>query len=157
MIVAKFAGVCTTTVYGLTQWDYGQELAIEYAGMDIPDGTEINFYQGKLSSVAYLKSCHALVPDLMLQNPDEIIAYVYIRSPSSGGTILSVKMPIRARPQPDNYVLPEYKEYLRLLPSGGEAGQALAKKTAEDYDVEWVAQEASLEPMTDEDIDKICI
>lgn len=157
MIVAKFAGSCTTRAYGLTQWDYGQELVLENAEVEIPDGTEINFYQGKMSSVAYIKNNHVLIPDLMLQDPDDIIAYVYVRSPTSGETILSIKLKVDGRPQPDNYVLPEYKEYLRLLPAGGTAGQALAKKTAEDYDVEWVAQEASLEPMTDEDIDKLCI
>lgn len=157
MIVAKFSGNCTTKVYGLTQWDYGQELVIENAGMEIPDGTEVNFYQGKLSNTGYLKSNHIMIPDIMLQNSDEMTVYVYVRSPSCGETILSIRLHIQERPQPDNYVLPEYKEYLRLLPAGGEAGQALAKKTAEDYDVEWVEQEASLEPMTDEDVDKICI
>lgn len=156
MIVAKFVGSCTATASGLTQWDYGQELALECASMDIPDGTEINFYQGKLSSVAYMKNSHVLIPDLMLQADETITAYVYTRSAESGETILSVRLPIRARPQPDNYVLPEYKEYIRLLPPGGEPGQSLAKATEEDYDVEWIAQEASLEPMTDEDVDKIC-
>lgn len=157
MIVAKFAGGYTSTVYGLTQWDYGQELAIEYAGMNIPDGTEVNFYQGKLSSTGYLKSNHVLIPDLMLQAADIITAYVYIRMADRGETILSIRLPIRDRPQPDNYVLPEYKEYLRLLPPGGDAGQTLVKKTAADYDTEWIEQEAGLEPMTDEDVDKICV
>lgn len=157
MIVAKFVGSCTTTIYGLTQWDYGQELVIEYAGMDIPDGTEINYYQGKLSSTGYLRNNHAMIPDLMLQCDESITAYVYVRSSTSGETILSIRMPIRGRPQPDNYVLPEYKEYLRLLPPGGDAGHALAKMSENDYDVGWVEQEASMEPMTDEDIDKICI
>lgn len=44
MIVAKFSGYCTTSAYGLTQWDYGQELAIECAELEIPDDTEINYY-----------------------------------------------------------------------------------------------------------------
>ena len=41
-------------------------------------------------------------------------------------------------------------------PAGGDPGQALAKATAEDFDVTWVSQEASLEPMTDQEIDEIC-
>lgn len=154
MIVAKFAGYCTTDAYGLTQWDYGQELAIEYAGMEIPDGTEINYYQGKLSSIAYLKNNHAMIPDLMLQNPDDIIAYVYVRSAASGETILSIRLPVRARPQPDNYVLPEYRDYSRLLPGGGEEGQALVKRSAEDYDTHWV-DDAGIEAMSDSEIDAL--
>lgn len=157
MIVAKFSGYCTTDAYGLTQWDYGQELAIECAGMEIPDGTEINYYQGKLSSVAYLKSNHAMIPDIMLQNPDEIIAYVYVRSVASGETILSVKLPVDNRPQPDNYVLPEYKDYSRLIPGGGTLGQTLVKASEIDYDTEWATVESNLEPLTDEEIDNICV
>lgn len=155
MIVAKFAGSRTTIACGLTQWDYGQELVIECAGMEIKDGTEINFYQGKLSSIAYLKSNHALIPDLMLQKSDDITAYAYVRSDTSGETILSIRLPIRPRQQPDNYVLPEYKDYKRLLPPGGTEGQALVKKTNEDFDTEWT-DEAGMEPMTDEEVDAIC-
>lgn len=154
MIVAKFADGCAAVAYGLTQWDYGQELAIEYAGVQIPDGTEVNFYQGKLSSVGYLKSGHTMVPDLMLQNAEELTAYVYVREEARGETILSVKLPIRPRPRPDNYVLPEYKDYKRLLPAGGEPGQSLVKKSEEDYDAEW-NDGAGLEAMTDEEVDAI--
>lgn len=159
MIVAKFSGDGrTATAYGLTQWDYGQELVLECKGLDIPEGTEVDFYQGELSSTGYLKSNHVMIPDLMLQAMNDITAYVYIRSPSSGETILSIRLPIRGRPQPDNYVLPEYKEYLRLLPPGGEPGQVLAKKTETDYDTGWADGEGeALEPLTDEDIDAMCV
>ena len=158
MLTAKFYnGSNTATAYGLTQWDYGQELALEYAGLEIVDGTEINFYQGKLSSIAYLKNKHVLIPDLMLQNAAEITAYVYVRMESSGETILSILLPISPRPRPENYILPEYEDYKRLLPAGGEPGQVLAKKTETDFDTQWRETEDILEPMTDEDIDKICV
>ena len=157
MIVAKFSGSRTAKAHGLTQWDYGQELAIECAGTPIPDGTEIHFYQGNLSSIAYIKNNHVLVPDLMLQVAKVVTAYVYVREENSGETILSILMPINARPQPDDYILPEYKEYKRLLPPGGDPGQALTKATEKDFEVAWITQEANLEPMTDDDIDNICI
>lgn len=153
MIVAKFAGFGSTDAYGLTQWDYGQELVIEYAGVDIPDGTEVNFYQGKLSSISYLKNKHVMIPDIMLQAADDIIAYVYVRSVTAGETILSIRLPITGRPQPDNYVLPEYDGYKRLLPDGGEPGQVLSKKTEIDYDTEW--SDSGMEPMTDDEIDAL--
>lgn len=152
MIVAKFTSGCTTTAHGLTQWDYGQELVLECAGLEIPDGTEINYYQGKLSSIAYLRSNHSMIPDIMLQSAADITAYVYIRSPASGETVLSVKLPVRERPQPDNYVLPEYKDYTRLLPPGGNAGQALIKATDQDFDTQW-ADDAGMEELTDAEID----
>ena len=159
MIVAKFAGGGrTTTAYGLTQWDYGQELALECAEIDIPDRTEVNFYQGELSSIGYIKGNHVMVPDLMLQAQGDITAYVYIRSPSSGETILSIRMPVSGRPKPDNYVLPEYRDYLRLIPPGGKPGQVLAKKTETDYDTKWAdGGSDTLEPLTDEDIDAMCV
>lgn len=154
MIVAKFTDGCSAVAYGLTQWDYGQELAIECAGVQIPDGTEINFYQGKLSSLGYLKNSHTMIPDLMLQNAEELTAYVYVREESRGETILSVKIPVRLRPRPDNYVLPEYKDYKRLLPAGGEPGQSLVKKSGDDYDTEW-NDGAGIGAMTDEEVDNI--
>ena len=157
MITAKFYSSNTTTAYGLTQWDYGQELAFESPGVEIADGTEINFYQGKLSSIAYLKNKHVLIPDLMLQNAAEITAYVYARLEGSGETVLSILLPIKRRPRPENYILPEYEEYKRLLPAGGEPGQVLAKKTETDFDTQWTETGDALEPMTDEDIDKICV
>lgn len=154
MIIAKFCGCNTATAYGLTQWDYGQELAIEYAAHELSDTTEVNFYQGKLSSTAYLKNGHVMIPDIMLQNADDIVAYVYVRNEGSGETLLSIKLPIRARPRPENYVLPEYQDYKRLLPAGGEPGQTLIKKTDDNFDIGW-GDSAGVEAMTDEDIDAI--
>lgn len=156
MIVAKFNGPGIATADGLTQWDYGQELAIEFAGTEIPDGTEVDFYQGALSGAGYIKSKHILIPDLMLQNAEQITAYVYVRAGGSGETILAVKMPVQARPRPENYILPEYTEYKRLLPDGGDEGQALVKKSAVDYDTGWSDAGASgIEEMTDEEVDAL--
>lgn len=137
MITAKFYSSNTTTAYGLTQWDYGQELALECQGVEIADGTEINFYQGKLSSVSYLKNNKVMIPDLMLQRAIEITAYVYIRQKSSGETILTILLPVGVRPRPENYVLPEHEDYKRLLPAGGESGQVLRKSAAVDYSAAW--------------------
>ena len=157
MITAKFSGSSTTTAYGLTQWDYGQELVIECAAIIIPDGTEVQFFQGKLSSTAYIISNHVLIPDIMLQVADNIVAYIYVRGERSGETILSIRLPINTRPRPENYVLPEYKDYARLIPPGGTSGQALIKGSEQDYETEWATVEALQEPLTDEDIDKICV
>lgn len=136
MIVAKFAGSSVSTVYGLVQWDYGQILRIEYNGT-IPEGSEVNFYQGLLSSLTYLHDLKAKIPDHMLQNAEDITAYVYIREPDSGETVLTIRLPVSARPRPDNYVLPDSEEYRRLLPVGGEPGQIPVKQSDKDYAVSW--------------------
>lgn len=122
MVVARFEGCSVTKVRGLTQWDYGQILEIKYVE-DIPDGTEIQFYQGILSSVGWIKDKMVQIPDVMLQNAKDIVAYVYIEKEDSGNTILTITMPITARPRPDCYVLPGYENYKRLLPVGGKSGQ----------------------------------
>lgn len=134
MVTARFRGSGSATVQGLTQWDYGQEL--EFAGTDVPDGTEVNFYQGLLTSLGYVHGSSVMIPDRMLQNADTIKAYVYVRSETAGETELEVYLPVSARPRPDNYVLKPYEEYKRLLPPGGETGQALVKREG-DYAAGW--------------------
>lgn len=157
MIVAKFSGSYGATVYGLTQWDYGQELAVECSSLDIPDGSEVQFYQMDLSSTRYIKNRHVLIPDLMLQNPEDITAYVYVRSSGSGQTVLTMRIPIQSRLRPENYILPEYEDYKRLIPEGGQTGQSLIKKSETDYDTEWAQVGGSdiMEPMTDDEIDRM--
>ncbi|MGI5948468.1 MAG: hypothetical protein ACOX8K_13890 [Lachnospiraceae bacterium] len=137
MIVAKFSGSCVTTVHGLTRWDYGQKLMVHTESAPIPNGTEVQFYQGTLSSVGYIKDTAVDIPDRMLQNPQEITAYVYVCQPDSGETILTMRLPIKNRERPENYVLPKTEECKRLLPEGGKLGQVLRKASDDDYKVEW--------------------
>ena len=137
MIIAKFSGSCVTTVHGLTRWDYGQKLQIQADSMEITDGTEVQFYQETLSSVEYIKNTAVDIPDKMLQNPQEITAYVYVCQPDSGETILTMHLPVKNREMPKNYVLPKTEEHKRLLPKGGKLGQVLRKSSDDDYKVEW--------------------
>ena len=137
MIIAKFSGSCVTTVHGLTRWDYGQKLQIQADSMELTDGTEVQFYQETLSSVEYIKNTAVDIPDKMLQNPQEITAYVYVCQPDSGETILTMHLPVKNRERPENYVLPKTEEHKRLLPKGGKLGQVLRKSSDDDYKVEW--------------------
>ena len=122
MVTALFKKDDSVTVRGLMQWDYGQELKI-LADIDIQDGTEVQFYQGMLSSVARTSQSIVRIPDKMLTNEMGITAYIYARNEASGETVLTVRLPVTARPRPEDYVLPEYTGYSRLLPEGGETGQ----------------------------------
>lgn len=158
MLVTNFKGGTSTTCNGLTQWDYGQVIKIDYGGLGITDGTEIHFFQGLLSSIGYLRENKARIPDIMLQNAKDITAYVYIRSDNSGETVLTIKLPVAARPRPTNYVLPQYQEYKRLLPAGGIAGQVLVKRSDMDFDAEWKAPSggtAEIRAISREEIDEI--
>lgn len=133
MIVAYFGSSDSAKAWGLTQWDYGQDLQLATDG-EIPDGTEVQFYQDLLTSVAYTVGGIIRIPDVMLQNAKTITAYVYVRSEDEGETILTVTLPIQPRPRPSNYVLPAYEEYARLLPVGGSPGQVPVRT---ENGIEW--------------------
>ena len=120
LIVADICGN-TAQAEGLYQWDYGKELLIN--GINVPDNTEVQFYQTLRSSIGRIKDGKVRIPDMMLQNAAEITAYVYVCQLDSGETILKIRLPIKSRPKPEDYVLPDYTEYTRLLPIGGEPGQ----------------------------------
>ena len=121
MIVANIYEKDTGQAEGLYQWDYGQELLIN--GINVPDNTEVQFYQTLRSSIGRIKDGKVRIPDMMLQNAAEITAYVYVCQPDSGETVLKIRLPIKSRPKPEDYVLPDYTEYTRLLPIGGEPSQ----------------------------------
>ena len=136
MVTAKFDGGYVTTVYGLTQYDYGQELVVE-ADPVISDGTEVHFHQGVISTTRYLQSGKVLIPDAMLQDDRTISAYVYIRTEDSGETVLTAYLRITAREKPSDYILPDTQDYRRLLPEGGEPGQVPVKLSGEAYAAGW--------------------
>lgn len=136
VITAKFDGSSVATAHGLTQWDYGQVLEVE-AAIDIPDATEVHFYQGELDAMCFLRDGSAKIPDRMLQDSSAITAYIYVRSGSSGETVLTAYLPITARPRPTDYVLPDTEEYRRLLPPGGAVGQVPVRQGGADYAVGW--------------------
>lgn len=136
MVTAKFDGSCVATVYGLTQFDYGQELAVE-VDCSIVDGTEVQFYQGNLATTRYLRGGRVMIPDTMLQDDQTITAYVYVCSESAGETVLTAYLRIAAREKPADYVIPDTQDYRRLLPAGGDLGQIPIKQLSDDYAVGW--------------------
>lgn len=136
MVTAKFDGNCVATAYGLTQWDYGQELFVE-ADCSMADGTEVQFYQGNLAITRYLRSGRVMIPDVMLQDDQTITAYAYVRTDNAGETVLTAYLRITAREKPTDYVLPDMQEYRRLLPERGEPGQVPIRLPGADYAAGW--------------------
>lgn len=156
MVTANFKGVATAQT-DVTQWDYGQNIKLNGAPIDIPDGTEAQFYQGNLSHTDFISDNICPIPDVMLQNPCGITMYIYVRDGTSGTTVLSVNIGVARRPRPEGYILPAYDGYKRLIPDGGAKGQVLVKQSDSDYDVIWQEVEGSnVQAMTNEEVDEAC-
>lgn len=107
MIEIKLNGSLFRTVYGLTQWDYGRYLSF-VSEPSLADGTQVQFYQGDLASTMYTASATCKVPDKMLENPTDIMAYVYIKQPDMGETVLTLVFKVQKRPKPEDYVYPDH-------------------------------------------------
>lgn len=156
MITVEMSGKEEILAEGLWRYDYGETLEIIDNSTALEDGTEVDFYQGDNGTVRYLSERRVQIPDFFLLNALEIVAYIYIRSPSCGVTVKKVRLPIRNRPKPAN-TIPAYEGggLSRLLPAGGAQGQYLAKKSKADFDVEWKDGTGEAERITDEMIDKL--
>lgn len=135
MIKAVFNGYNVISVYGLTQYDYGQILQFE--GIEIKADTEIHFCQLDKSITDYVIDNQVRIPDYMLQYADAINTYVYMADSKSGKTIYKIILDIMPREKPADYVTPEEPSYTRLLPLGGLDGQIPVKQPGEEYAVSW--------------------
>lgn len=165
MIRVEFKEHSVVTVYGLTQYDFGQLL--EITGVDIPDGTEIHFCQSGKAITQYIQKNQVLIPDHMLQYSDAVHAYLYKVEHESGETTRHIVLKIAAREKPGDYVIPEEPAYSRLLPIGGDDDQILCIKNGEyawrnigeefasDDELKAISEQIPV-PMTVQDILNIC-
>ena len=80
MIIAEY-GVSPWIVYGLTRYDYGQILEIR--GLEVQDGTEVHFCQMNRAITQYMQSNQVLIPDHLLQYPEDIYTYLYRKDSGS--------------------------------------------------------------------------
>ena len=100
------AGSDTTTVTGLHQWDYGQELEIEASDLG-SEIVEIHFACSKMEE-AIVRSCSfvnsigtVVIPDVCLEQSSPITAWIYQIRGTWGHTIKTITMPITARTRPN--------------------------------------------------------
>lgn len=129
-------GSTSITLTPLFQWDYGQELEIEAAGL--PSLIEVHFAcKDMTEAVVHTCSCvdgiaTVAIPDRCLEQAGEITAWVYEIDGSAGRTIYSIKIPITARTRParsesipqavqDTYtqLITEVNDLLGALQNGG--------------------------------------
>lgn len=106
MLEAVFTkGVDEIEVPGLFQWDRGQVLSISIPG-GLPSTYQVHFaYRGssKALNVTVFDSDTVGIPDEVLTQPLDIVAYVYIITEDSGETVKTIHLPVTPRQRPEDY------------------------------------------------------
>ena len=132
MVVAEFKNDNYTSVYGLKQWDFGQELLIK--GTGIQEGTvEVHFALERddvaLRMLGTVENGNitVLIPDALLQVGNSIYAYVYQSGETAGKTTHKIFMHVSPRAKPEDYTEKEFKNALQQV-------LAIAQSVREDAD-----------------------
>lgn len=98
------AGLDAITVHGLHQWDYGRSLEISHP--DLPAGLEVHFATvGSKEAIVHtvagvVGKATVAIPNILLEQARPIVAWVYYVDTTRGQTMLTVTMPVKARPRP---------------------------------------------------------
>jgi len=115
MIYARFTPTLTNiTTKAVTQWDYGRTLRIE--GLDLPTAVRIDFgvsgdqeTKGRIG-ITKDRVTDVVIPDSFLEQPNGIVAYVYVSNTTEGKTVRTINIPVTARAKPEEYDSTESKE-----------------------------------------------
>lgn len=100
------------------QWDYGQQLGIQ--GLKLPTSVEIHFAVSGSSEDAKVRVGTTAdgittvpIPDSVLEQPKDIMAYIYLTDENSGKTVNTIRIKNSARPKPEIHNTPEEAELFR--------------------------------------------
>lgn len=108
------------TIYNLTQWDVNQKLIVS-VDQTVTIAPKVHFCNQKSEKALVVESTLsdnkivADIPNILLQEPYRITAYVYLETDienSSWKTIQTIEIPVRKRPKPDDY---EYVENVKVV------------------------------------------
>ena len=105
------------TVKNLTQWDSNQKLILESTD-DITIAPKIHFCNQNSEKALVVQSnlsdgqIVADIPNTLLEEPFNITAYVYLIKEDSAKTIVTINIPVRKRPKPNDY---EHKENIHVI------------------------------------------
>lgn len=145
MLQAVFtSGVDEITVHGLTQWDKGQEIQITLS--TLPTEFQVHFgYKGCKEAYAVTAKARngvatAAIPNLILQQSKDAVAWLYVLDDEAGETIKTIFLPIESRPKPSDYVYTEIEvlhyqlleERLAILEAAG-ADEARILAAVDEY------------------------
>lgn len=104
------------------QYDYGQTLRIQ--GLQLPPTVEIHFaIEDEETSVTRVgvtsdNVTEVVIPDTCLDNMDalqsyNVYAYIYLTEERAGGTGYKITIPVKARPKPELFDIPEQEDLFR--------------------------------------------
>lgn len=142
MIIANFtAGYDETTAPGLYQWDYGQILEIH--GLSLPPAVEVHFAMKKSIRDAERrigntvdKVTKVAIPEYILEQSGDAVAYIYISNTTSGKTVKKINMPITARQKPEAFDAPEdaqlFREAIEMVNAAADRAED-AEKSSEAW------------------------
>lgn len=108
------------TIYNLTQWDMNQKLIVS-VDQTVTIAPKVHFCNQKSEKALVVESTLsdnkivADIPNILLQEPYRITAYVYLETDienSSWKTIQTIEIPVRKRPKPDDY---EYTDNVEIV------------------------------------------
>lgn len=132
MVVAEFKNDNYTSVYGLKQWDFGQELLIKGTGIqgktvEVHFALERDDVALRMLGTVENGNITVLIPDTLLQVGNSIYAYVYQSGETAGKTTHKIFMHVSPRAKPEDYTEKEFKNALQQV-------LAIAQSVREDAD-----------------------
>lgn len=107
------------TIQTLTQWDINQSIYIEDSGFTNPP--QFHFCNKNTEKALVVQSTLnsdgvlvVPVPNLLITEPYTISMYVYLFEDNAGKTIETIQIPVRQRPQPDDFEFEDNTEIINL-------------------------------------------
>ena len=88
--------------------------------MEAGENPEVHFSVGHQEAVIALGAVtnggiEVHIPDDLLEEGEQITAYVYVANADSGKTIRTISLPVKRRPRPDDYDSPGEQNLLRKM------------------------------------------
>lgn len=150
MIYAKFTVTSAeVTTKPVKQWDYGRVLRIQ--GLKLPAAVRIDFgivgAQTTISRIGTTKdgATDVVIPDSLLEQPKNLVAYVYVSNTTEGKTVATINIPIEERAKPEEYDTPESKELFAEAIEAVNVSASRAEKAAEEAEASADSVKESLE------------
>lgn len=108
------------TIYHLTQWDYNQKLIVDIDGFNFNDVSApvVHFCNRNsdnalsVQSIIQNEKIVVDIPNILLKEPYQITAYLYLIDNNSGKTIYTIEIPVRKRLKPSDY---EYEDNVEVI------------------------------------------
>lgn len=137
VIVIRFGEYCCINAPYLFQYDTGQVLRL----MDIADGAEVQFCNGNHNETTnkIVQNSQVAIPDFLLQEQSDIIAYVQVINEDNATTKKTVVIPVKIRTKPADYIAPEdeqsFREQMQGIMNETKAIAEESKEAVENFEL----------------------